>query len=307
MLDAIAARRSGLVTYGVTPPKRSWAAERIQEVARRQSARLHALPLHGAVVYDLQDESARTDAPRPFPHEETVDPVEYAFEHLADVPLPKIVYRCVAKLTPDDLARSLERMCAEPAETATVLVGAASRRQRTRMLLSDAYALCRRVYADIPLGGVLIAERHRNGHREHERALGKVASGCSFFVSQAVYSSTDTKDVLSDLHLSCAELERQVPPVLVTLTPCGSERTLTFLRWLGVQVPRWLENELLRSRDMLATSVDLCADIFADLWTYATDRGIPLGCNVESVSLSRAEIDASVDLVERVTAIIGRR
>lgn len=304
MLDAIAHRQPGILTYGITPPKRSWSAERVREVARRQSARISGLPIDGVVVYDLQDESARTNAPRPFPYQETIDPVAYAYDHLAAVTTTKIVYRCVAKLTPDALGRSLGRISG--AGGATVLVGAASRHQRTTMRLTDAYALRRRAHAAVPTGGVLIGERHRNGQSEHERVLRKVANGCSFFVSQAVYSSTDTKDVLSDLHYRCAEIDEPVPPVLVTLTPCGSERTLTFLRWLGVEVPRWLANELMHAHDTLATSVDLCVSIFHDLWAYATERGIPLGCNVESVSLSRAEIDASVELLERVGAIVGR-
>lgn len=304
MLDALAHRRPGLLTYGITPPKRSWSAERVREVARRQSARIRGLPIDGVVVYDLQDESSRTEVPRPFPYQETIDPVDYAYDHLAAVTTPKVVYRCVAKLTPDALGRSLGRISGEGG--ATVLVGAASRHQHATMSLTEAYALRQRAHAGIPTGGVLIGERHRSGQPEHERVLRKVANGVSFFVSQAVYSSTDTKDVLSDLHYRCAEIGEAVPPVLVTLTPCGSARTLTFLRWLGVEVPRWLANELVHAHDPLAASVDLCVSIFRDLWTYATERGIPLGCNVESVSLSRAEIDASVVLLERVGAIVGR-
>lgn len=304
MLDAVTADHPGILTYGITPPKRSWSPDRVRRAAGRQRDRIAGLPIDAVVVYDLQDESVRTDVPRPFPYEETIDPVAYAYDHLRDVAAPRIVYRCVAKLTPQALDASLARIGAEGG--ATVLVGAASRHQRTTMRLADAYALRRRAHADVPTGGVLIGERHRGRHTEHERVLRKVDDGCGFFVTQAVYSATDTKDVLSDLHLRCAALDRPVPPVLVTLTPCGSERTLTFLRWLGVEVPRWLANELLHADDTLAASVDLCTDIFADLWRYARDRGIPLGCNVESVSLNRAEIDASVELLCRVATIVGR-
>jgi hypothetical protein len=304
MLDVLTAARPGLLTYGITPPKRSWSPDRVRQVAERQRDRITPLPVDAVVVYDLQDESVRTDAPRPFPYEETIDPVVYAYDHLHGVRAPRIVYRCVAKLSPQALDASLERIGAEGG--ATVLVGAASRRQRTTMRLADAYALRRRAHPTLPTGGVLIGERHRTRHTEHERVLRKVDHGCGFFVTQAVYSATDTKDVLSDLRVRCAELDRPVPPVLVTLTPCGSERTLTFLRWLGVEVPRWLANELLHADDTLAASIDLCTDIFTDLWRYARERGIPLGCNVESVSLRRAEIDASVELLCRVAAIVGR-
>ena len=92
----------------------------------------------------------------------------------------------------------------------------------------------------------------------------------------------------------------------MTLTPCGSSRTLTFLRWLGVHVPWWIENELLRADDTLSASVEQALAVFEDLWTWAVPRGIPLGANVESVSLGRDEIDASVEMVERVGRLMGR-
>jgi hypothetical protein len=304
MLDAIASREPGLLTYGITPPKASWTPQRVQEVAAQQAARMNGLPVDGIVVYDLQDESARTDVERPFPYQACIDPVSYAYDHLAAVELPKVIYRCVAPLQPAELRHSMQRISDEGG--LCVLVGAASADQPVTMRLPDAYALRTRDVPDLVLGGVLIGERHRHGHREHERVLRKVEQGASFFITQAVYSAGDTKDVLSDLLYRCDEVGRPVPPVLVTLTPCGSERTLAFLRWLGVAVPRWLANELLHAHDTLAASVDLCVQVFEDLHRYATDRGIPLGCNVESVSLRREEIHASVDLVGRVAEVMGR-
>lgn len=304
MRDAIARRETGLLTYGITPPKRSWAPERVREVAERQAARMNGLPVDGIVIYDLQDESSRTDVERPFPYQECIDPVTYAYDHLEAVDLPKVVYRCVAKLQPPDLRRSMQRIAEEGG--LCVLVGAASDAQPVTMRLSDAYDLRAHDQSDLVTGGVLIGERHRGGHDEHERVLRKVDRGCSFFVTQAVYSADDTKNVLSDLRYRCEQLERPVPPVFITLTPCGSDRTLTFLRWLGVEVPRWLENELLHAADTLATSVDLCMQVFEDLHGFAATKGIPLGCNVESVSLAREEIDASVELVDRVAKVLDR-
>lgn len=282
----------------------SWEPDRVAGVAERQSARIRELPIDGLVIYDLQDESARTDVPRPFPFEECLDPVTYAYDHLGAVEVPKIVYRCVARLDEPTLGGSLRRLRDEGG--AVVLVGATSRSQEVALTLPQAYAFRQRETPELATGGVLIAERHRRSQSEHERVLAKVRQGCSFFVSQAVYSAEDTKNVLSDLYYRCEAVGEPVPPVMVTLTPCGSERTLTFLRWLGIQVPRWLENELLHADDTLSTSVELCVDVFTDLHGFARDRGFDLGCNVESVSLRRDEIDASVELVHRVASVMGR-
>jgi 5,10-methylenetetrahydrofolate reductase len=214
------------------------------------------------------------------------------------------VYRSVASTTKAELSENLERV--DASDGLAVLVGAASRLQTASLTLSAAYALARNSFPRLPIGGVLIAERHEVRHAEHERALQKMDAGCRYFISQAVYSVAASKNLLSDLYYLCQEKERPMPPILVTLSPCGSPRTLEFMRWLGISVPRWLENDLRHAKDILQTSIDVCTDVLEDLHDFARARGIPLGCNVESVSLSKVEIDASVELVARAARCLGR-
>lgn len=304
MREPIRANRSRVVTYGITPPKRTYSSDRLAEIAAAQTERIRQLPIDGLVVYDIQDESMRTEVPRPFPYLECVESTEYALNSLSRLSIPKIVYRCVAPLSKQELSTSLVRL--NEASCLTVLVGAASRHQTAALRLSDAYRLAKETCPDLPVGGVLIAERHQQSQTEDQRALAKMDAGCSFFISQAVYSVTATKDLLSDFYYRCEAQQRAMPTVLITLSPCGSLRTLDFLRWLGVSVPRWLENDLRRSRDILQSSLKVCGEVLADLHDFAKARNIPLGCNVESVSLSRVEIDASVELVRLVARQFGR-
>ena len=188
------------------------------------------------------------------------------------------------------------------------------RNQRVSMRLAEAYQIYKesRVATQgtagpaLGLGGVLIAERHETRGGEDERALRKLDHGCSFFVSQAVYAVTASKNLLSDLYYRCQSEERPMPTVLVTLSPCGSEKTLAFMRWLGVSVPAWLRNELVHAHDILEKSVDVSLAAFEELHAFAADKRIPLGCNVESVSLRKAKIDASVEMVHRVAKLLGR-
>jgi len=295
MREHIRASRSGLITYGITPPKRSYSGDRLAEIAATQTERIRKLPIDALVVYDIQDEATRTEVPRPFPYLECVESTKYALDSLAPLSLPKIVYRCVAPLSKVELSTSLQRI--DGASCLTVLVGAASRHQSAVLKLSDAYVLAKHECPDLPIGGVMIAERHQQSRTEDERAIAKMDAGCTFFISQAVYSVTATKDLLSDFYYRCEAQQRRMPPVLITLSPCGSLRTLDFLRWLGVSVPHWLENDLRRSRDILQSSLKVCSEVLADLHDFAASHNIPLGCNVESVSLSRVEIEASVELV----------
>ncbi len=292
------------LSYGITPPKVSTPDDRRRATAEAQTARISALPVDALVVYDLQDESSRTDVKRPFPFLQAVDPLTYAYGDLGGVPQPKIVYRSVSSMDGPRLEGWLGKL--ERHRGATVLVGAPSQEQAVSLGLADAYRLRQEKVPNVPLGGVVIAERHETRGGEDERVLKKRARGCSFFISQAVYSVSASKNLLSDLYYRCQKDETAMPTVLVTLSPCGSQKTLEFMAWLGVFVPRWLENELIHAHDILQKSVDLALSGFSELYEFAREKNIPLGCNVESVSLQKAEIEASVEMVHRVAAILGR-
>ncbi|MEZ4233932.1 MAG: hypothetical protein R3B89_32460 [Polyangiaceae bacterium] len=292
------------LTYGITPPKIAYSEEKRLQTAALQSARIAALPIDALVVYDLQDESSRTDAKRPFPFLRAIDPLSYAYEYLSGVPQKKIVYRSVSTLTREELVGWLRRL--DELGGAAVLVGAPSRSESVKLRLPDAYRVRLDEAAGVPLGGVVIAERHESRGGEDERVLRKLDQGCSFFISQAVYSVTASKNLLSSLHYRCQEAGRPVPPISLTLSPCGSKKTLEFMSWLGVSVPLWLRNELLHAHDILEKSVDLSLAGFEELLDFAREKRIPLGCNVESVSLRKEEIEASVHLVHRVARILGR-
>lgn len=290
------------LTYGITPPKLSTPEPRRHEIAAAQAARISSLPVDALVIYDLQDESSRTGAERPFPFLQAVDPFDYAYKYLGSLTLPKIVYRSVSGLSEPGLIDWLNRLHGH--RGAAVLVGAPSRSQPVKLHLADAYRVRNTSVPQLPLGGVAIAERHEARGSEDERILDKLDHGCSFFITQAVYSVTATRNLLSDLYYRCADSGRQVPPLLVTLTPCGSKRTLDFLAWLGVSVPRWLQNELLHAHDILDRSIELSVQIFRELHDFTREKQISLGCNVESVSLNKAEIEASVELVRRIRGIL---
>lgn len=302
--EAFARQTAGILTYGLTPPKRSTPPEKRTSIAERQMARVASLPVDALVLYDIQDESERTEVARPFPFAESTDPTEYAYEDLAGLALPKIVYRSVVGLEENTLRQSLARIDAQGGSS--VFVGAPSKRLEPKLTLTEGYELARREFPTLPVGGVLLAERHGTSSREDERVRRKQGHGCRFFITQAVYSSVASKNVLSDLYFTAASSELPFPPVLATLSPCGSLKTLEFMRWLGISVPRWLENELIHSPDILRTSIDLCVEVFRELHDFAATKGIPLGCNVESVSLRKEEIDASVELVHLIAKILGR-
>jgi hypothetical protein len=300
LLDQIARRRPGICLYGFAPPKQTSTPDQLAQIAEQQVERLRGLDLDGVIVYDIQDEATRTALPRPFPFLPTLPPEQYADVHLSQLALPKIVYRCVANDTRESFVEWLH--AGRGSQNMSVLVGAPSRRASVGLNLRDAYALVAQHAPGLTLGGITIAERHERSQDEHERILSKSAAGCRFFVTQAVYDVTSTLSLISDYALALRETGESPLPIILTFSPCGSLKSLAFMKWLGIRFPRWLENELRFAADPLESSVRLCERIFLEAWSYARDKGVPLGVNVESVSIRKAEIDASISLVRTLRA-----
>lgn len=297
LADQLRSRKSGICLYGFAPPKQATPPDQLKTIVAQQVARLRSLPADGLIVYDIQDETERVSDERPFPFLPTLSPDTYAHHHLASLAVPKIVYRCVGRDTPGDFVRWLETANAAMTPRIAVFVGAPSHRSQAGLSLMDAYALARQHAPNLLLGGIAIAERHTRRLDEHQRLLAKTEQGCRFFVTQAVYDVASTKSLLSDYSIALRSNSGAPLPIILTFSPCGSEKTLAFMKWLGIAFPRWLENELRFAADPLAKSLEVCERVFAEVWDYAREKAIPLGVNVESVSIRKTEIEASVELL----------
>jgi hypothetical protein len=259
----------------------------------------------GLVVYDIQDEPGRNGQARPFPFLPTVDPEAYAYDALAELDIPKIVYRCVGAQSREVFSGWIDTIRAANRRV-SVFVGAPRGRSHMPGLpLAEAYVLARAA-PNLVIGGIAIAERHVTKEDEHQRILAKQDAGCRFFITQSAYDAASTKSLLSDYALSLQASGRRPAPLVLTFSPCGSVRTLEFMKWLGISFPRWLENELRHSADTLERSIDLCESVFTDVQHYAREKNVPIGINVESVSIRKAEVEASVELFQRLSARLER-
>ena len=274
------------------------------EIADATLERLLPLDLDGLVVYDIDDESSRNPDERPFPFSPTVDPSEYRTDHLQHWPTPVLLYRAVGKYRRDDLRTWIDEQ--DPTRTLTVMVGAASSGASPAVSLADAQAMRAELNPELLLGGVAIPERHSRRENEHLRLIAKQAAGCRFFVTQVVYDLNAAKNLVSDYRYEC-EARGLVPaPIVFTFSVCGSLKTLEFLGWLGVEVPRWIQNDLRHADDTLQASYEHSLGAARELIGYCRRMGVPFGVNVESVSIRLAEIEASVDLAQELERELRR-
>ena len=292
--------------YGTTPPRLGSTREQVATAVERLAARLQGLPLDGVVVYDIQDESGRTEAARPFAFAGTVDPREYSALLRARTGLTPIVYKALGTIDEDGWQAWLVQSAQADLRLVSV-VGRPTSGVRYPLKLSRAVRLAAEHPARFTVGGVVIAERHDDNRSEAARLLAKAVEGCGYFISQAVYHAPPTQRLLRDYLRDCRGAGVEPRRVVLTFAPCGREKTLAFMRWLGVNIAPETERAILGAADPIGKSIDICRDNLRAILDQPYASHIPLGVNVESVSINRDEIDASVELVHALREVLAGR
>ncbi|MGZ8176770.1 hypothetical protein ACXVUM_02475 [Williamsia sp. SKLECPSW1] len=131
--------------------------------------------------------------------------------------------------------------------------------------------------------------------------LAKASTGVLLYGHDLDHSRT----LLSDYAYAC--IDRGIPPrpVVLTLAACGSEKTLDFMAWLGIDVPGWLKTEIARSGDPLAASYEQCVINARVLIRFCRRLGLPFGINIESLTNRRIELESSIELAREVRRLLG--
>ncbi|HEX6226821.1 MAG TPA: methylenetetrahydrofolate reductase [Chryseolinea sp.] len=302
-LSKIKSKESGVLLYGITPPKAETEVGKIKEIAERALNRLCSLDIDALVVYDVQDESARTAEERPFPFASSLDPFEYSSQYLQRLDVPKIIYRPAGKFSKDELNGWLQSLKVHGFYP--IFVGLPTPDYVVKTSLSDAYKLWRDNHEDHSvIGAVTIPERHAILKDEDVRILDKVQSGVSYFISQCIFNVEYTKRTLEDLVVASRNRGMDLPTIIFTLTICGSAKTLLFMEWLGIHVPENLKEELKTCPNPVGRSVEIAENIAKDLIQYCKDRSIPFGFNIESVAIRKEEVEASLALLNTINGLL---
>ena len=295
-LSKIRQRESGIIVYGICPPKVHTPIDKVRNAAEKLTKDLSGLDIDALIVYDVQDESARTSEERPFPYVSSLDPLEYSSQYLRAVELPKIIYRAAGMFSADELKDWLAGVARH--RCYPVFVGLPSPDYIPKTSLSEAYALWRSSHAeDSVIGAVTIPERHAVLKDEPVRMLDKTSNGVTFFVSQCIFHVDYAMQMLDDLVNECRRENREIPTIIFTLTLCGSVKTLRFLEWLGIYIPGQIREELVASENPVECSLRIATAIASKLISCCQERSIPFGFNVESVAVRKEEIEASFALV----------
>ncbi len=293
--EKIKANQAGIVLYGLTPPSVETSEQKALEVANTQLLRLENSQIDALVIYDLQDEKERNKDKRTFDFKDTLEPLNYYKNYLKQAK-NAVIYKAVSKYNNDEL----KEFFSANDDIISVFVGASSVNDKPRTSLNEAYEIKEKFAKNITLGGICIPERHASKKTEHERMAHKIEQGCEFFISQAVCNLAHAKELISSYAKICEQKNIKKVPIIFTFTPCGDAKTMNFMRWLGIDVPLSFEQRLLHSSNPLEMSIKTSLDSFKELYSFGAQNGISVGANIESISRKRVEIEASINLLDKI-------
>lgn len=287
-----------LLLYGTTPPSQDSSDERVVMRANQLARQIEHLPLDGLLVYDVQDEQARTSAPRPFPFRPAIEARIYARLLQQCTVHQAMTYKCVVDMSEESWRQWLHETYTDYGLRCLTLVGSASPNPRPGSLPVDrAYQIATEADMDLTLGGIVIAERHSPDFDESRRLICKAAQGCSYFVSQLIFDADLTIRLIADYARRCRQQGVMPQRIVLTFAPCGRRRTMEFIKWLGVAVPPRIEAAILEAEMPLRKSQQINCESLRAILEHEYEMPMPLGINIESVSSNQAEQEASVELV----------
>lgn len=284
----------GVYFIGTTPPKSDTPIEQVSAIADKLLERVSDIDFDGLIVYDIQNEDSRTSQPRPFPFKSTHDPRLYSSLLNQKSTRPVITYKSVVQSNNEDFNQWANEAWQDYGVRDIVLVGSPSQTNNVSLPLGDAYKTLVANENNFFIGGITIAERHASKRNEHSKLIEKHQQGCNFFISQAIYNAQATIDMLTRYAIECQQQGVKPQRIILTFSPCGSEKTLEFIEWLGVSVPEATSLRILNAEKPLYESIRISSNTLVQILDAVLPYNLPLGLNIESLTNRKEEIDGAI-------------
>lgn len=298
--DALLDPSRPVFLFGSTPPREGTTIEKAKESCLKFCSRSAVLAIDGFIVYDIQDEGSRTSTERPFPFRKTIDPALYGSFFPAVSGKQCVIYKCVVENSIEDFDQWLEKSIHNYGHSSFNFVGAAS--STASYTGPSLQTACQRAKQrdDCHFGCVSIPERHTSKGNEDENMLRKSNFGSEWFITQGVFSSGPLIEMLNSYGEKCRKRNIVPKKIIITFAPCGRAKTMSFIKWLGMHVPKEIEERILSANNPVQESIEVLSDILKTILAQTGGSGVPIGLNVESLSIFKEEIDAAHELFQRL-------
>jgi hypothetical protein len=289
--DALRNSARPVFLFGSVPPKDGTSIEKAKEICVNFSSKSAVLATDGFVVYDIQDETARTALERPFPFRKCMDAAQYASFFPAASGKQCIVYKSVVETKCDDFEKWLDSACLDYLHNTYNLVGC------TGLDLNEVGKMMKS-RDNVSFGCVCSPERHTLNQNESTYMVMKSEFGADWFTTQGIFSAAPISKLLNDYGDICRQKCLMPKKVLLTFAPCGRPKTMAFIKWLGMYVPEEKEKRILAAAVPAQESVILLNEILTNILEQTRNSGVPLGIIVESLSVYNDEVDAAHELFQ---------
>jgi len=150
-----------------------------------------------------------------------------------------------------------------------------------------------------PISATLIAKHYFKNiygitifHRKDEprRLLEKTKAGMKAFISQIVFELENAKKVISEYFKLCQIENIKPSKIYISFSPLTQRKDLEFLKWLGVYIPKEIENYLLEDEKKLEKrSIEIIESLFQELCFLNMEN---IGINVEHVMYNNLQVAA---------------
>lgn len=241
---------------------------------------------------------------RPFPFKKTLDPAWYGhlFPELSGKDC--IIYKCAVENDAATFQNWLDDSVGKYNHTAYNLVGApTSSLEFPGLKLEEACAITKG-NSDCAFGCVAIPERHLSKGTEADNMINKARWGAEWFITQGIYNPEPIIQLILDYSAKCREQNLAPKKLILSFAPCGRAKTMQFIHWLGMSVPEATEQRILSAPNPVQESIQILCDILTTILERTKGCGVPLGLNIESLSIFKDEIDGAHELFQRLQAIL---
>jgi 5,10-methylenetetrahydrofolate reductase len=271
--DKLAHPSVPVIFFEMVPPavKKPEDVEKAIEEVRKVKPLIDAINL--PEIHDEQREGERT-----FKFVQRAEPRRLAARIQRETATEVVVNRCVV-YEPDQAAWFRET-CQDLGIHHTVLVGGESSAVRyPGPSVLQAVQQVKSLNLPLSLGGITIPSRPQ----EADRIRRKHAAGVSFFTSQVLFDSNDIVSLIQRLNGLDAR-------IFLSFAPVSHERDMTFLRWLGADMPLDLDRFLIHGEAKgageaaFARSLDLAQRILMDVFDNLPPDPPRLGLNIEHIN-----------------------
>lgn len=283
--------KSGECIYSLTPPIHNVDSNKLDEINRRRIERLSDLNLCALSIYDIQDESLRSNQKRTYKYNPVLNPLIYSKSLSNLTKLPHIIYLPSGKYS----EKELKNILSDKSNNHFVLVGAPSRLSLIKTSLKEAYKISNEYTQSI--GGIIIGERKN----EARNMINKIKLGANFFISQCIYSYDIYKKLIIDYARIAKEENIELKPIALTFSPIGNIKGVEFMKWLGVNIPNDFEEKIKDHENFLDYSTMYLKELAHKLIDVCLENDIPYCLNFESIIAKKEEIYASIELAKIVT------